>query len=189
MEFIRKHLEQSAEISAEDWNYFSSKLTVQTFPKRHCLLREGQTENFLSFIQFGIVRFYMPKEDKNDMTFSFSFENSFVSAYESFITRMPSAYFVETLTKTTLWRLTHHDLQEIYKHTNVGNTIGRLAAEVLFLNSSKRQLSLLNDLADQRYRNLFVEQPKLLQYIPLKYIASYIGISPQALSRIRKSIK
>jgi CRP-like cAMP-binding protein len=188
MDFIRKHLELSAKLTDKDWKFFSSRLTRQEFPKKSLLIKTGQVENHLSFMEIGIVRFYIPKEEKNDFTFSFTFENNFTSAYESFLTRTVSAYAVETLTPTVLWRLTHADLQEIYAETKIGNTIGRLAAEGLYLETSKRELSLLNETAEQRYLNLFTEQPHLIRKIPLKYLASYIGITPQALSRIRKRI-
>jgi hypothetical protein len=79
-------------------------------------------------------------------------------------------------------------LQEIYAETNIGNTIGRLASEDLYIKKSKREVSLLNQSAEERYLNLFKEQPHLLNHLPLKYIAAYIGITPQALSRIRKRI-
>ena len=147
----------------------------------------GQVEKYLSFIEKGIVRFYIPKED-NDLTFVFGFENSFISAYDSFLTQTPSTYHIEALSGTILWRLTYNDLQEIYTKTEIGNTVGWYASEDLFLRKSKRELSLLNNTAEERYLNLFREQPHLIQNIPLKYIASYIGITPQALSRIRRRI-
>ena len=87
-----------------------------------------------------------------------------------------------------MWSVSFNDLQLIYAETNIGNTIGRLASEDLFVKKSKREVSLLNLSAEERYLNLFKEQPHLLIHIPLKYIASYIGITPQALSRIRKRI-
>lgn len=187
MEQIRKYFDKTFKLTDQDWQIFSSKLTKQDFPKKHTLLKAGQIENNLSFIEAGIVRFYIPKEE-NDLTFAFSFNNSFVSGYNSFLTRRPSLYYVETLAKTTLWQLTYEDLQEVYEETKIGNAIGRKASEELFLKKSKRELSLLNETAEQRYLNLFTEQPELIKEIPLKYIASYIGITPQALSRIRKSI-
>ena len=82
----------------------------------------------------------------------------------------------------------YNDLQKIYDETEIGNKIGRLASEDLFLKKSKRELSLLTETAEQRYLNLFSEQLHLLKQVPLKYIASYIGITPQSLSRIRKRI-
>jgi len=187
MEQIRKYFEKTCKLTDQDWRIFSSKLTKHEFPKRHILLKAGQVENHLSFIDTGIVRFYIPKEE-NDLTFAFAFGNNFVSGYDSFLTRKMSDYQIETLTKTILWRLTYNDLQEIYNETEIGNAIGRQASEDLFLKKSKRELSLLNETAEKRYRNLFTEQPLLLQHIPLKYLASYIGVTPQALSRIRKRI-
>ncbi len=187
MEQIRTYLDKIARQTDHDWHIFSSKLSRKEFAKKTLVLKAGQTENYLSFIEKGIIRFYMPG-DENDLTFSFTFANSFVSAYDSFLTQLPCAYQVETLTDTVLWRLTHSDLQIIYKETGVGNLIGRHASEELFLNKSRRELSLLRDSAEQRYLNLFKEQPHVIRDIPLKYIASYIGITPQALSRIRNRI-
>ncbi len=187
MEQIRKYLEKIARQTEEDWEVFSSKLSRQEFPKKSLLLKTGQTEKYLSFIEKGIIRFYLPKEE-NDLTFSFAFSGGFVSAYDSFLMQQPSPYQVETLSATILWRVSYKDLQDVYKQTEIGNLIGRHASEDLFLKKSKRELSLLNDTAEQRYLNLFTEQPHLLKEIPLKYIASYIGITPQALSRIRNRI-
>src|SRR5690606_23714659 len=113
-------------------------------------------------------------------TFSFTFDNNFVSGYDSFLTRSPSSYNIETLTPAVLWRLTYDDLQDIYENTAVGNVIGRTAGEELFLKKSHREHALLNQTAQQRYLNLFTEQPHLINEIPLKYIASYIGVTPQA---------
>jgi len=187
MEQIRKYFEANFNLTASDWKIFSSKLTFQQYPKKHILLNLGKVENYLSFIETGIVRFYIPKEEY-DMTFSFAFPNNFVSAYDSFLSQNPSVYAVETLSDTKLWRLTYEGLQMIYQDTQIGNLIGRKASEELFLKKTKRELSLLNHTAEERYLNLFSERPELIRHIPLKYIASYIGITPQALSRIRRRI-
>ncbi len=180
-------LKSIADISDEDWIYFSSKLKTITLRKKELILSNGNIENHLSFIEKGLVRFFIPKIE-NDLTFAFVFENNFMSAYDSFLSRLPSQYCIQALTPTTLYRLNHNDLEKIYRNTSIGNEIGRKCAEELFLIKSKRELSLLNSTAEQRYLNLFKECPELIKQIPLKYIASYIGVTPQALSRIRKRI-
>lgn len=187
MKQIREHFDKIIQQSDEDWKIFSSKLVRKEFPKKATLLKAGQVENHLSFIEKGVVRFFIPKEF-DDLTFGFAFADNFVSAYDSFLTQKPSTYQLETLTDAVLWSLTYQDLQKIYDETEVGNKIGRFASEALYLKKAKRELSLLHDTAEQRYLNLFTEQPHLLKQVPLKYIASYIGITPQALSRIRKRI-
>ena len=187
MEKIRKHFERIVPLSDSDWNLFSSKLVTRVYPKKAIMLKVGQIENHLSFMERGIVRFCIPTE-WSDRTFGFAFDNAFVSGYDHFLTQTPSSYQLETITETVLWSISYHDLQIIYRETEWGERIGRLASEELFLKKAKRELSLLMDSAEQRYVKLFEEQPHLLQQIPLKYIASYIGITPQALSRIRRRI-
>lgn len=188
MNLIRKYLEQTVTFTEEEWQLFSADWVQQKFPKKTLILKEGKTENYLSFIEKGIVRFFIPNAEGNDFTFVFAFDNWFVSAYDSFLTQTPCIYNVETLTETVLWRLSFADLQQVYATTSTGNKIGRLASEQLFLMKTKRELSLLKDSAQQRYINLMTEEPHLIQQIPLQYLASYIGITPQALSRIRKRI-
>ncbi|WP_281637572.1 Crp/Fnr family transcriptional regulator [Flavobacterium marginilacus] len=187
MEEIKKYFEKNVLLTDSDWQIFSSKLFRREFSKKTKILKIGQKENHLSFIEKGIIRFCIPSEF-DDLTFGFAFANNFVSAYDIFLTQTSSTYELETITNTVLWSVTYEDLQDIYAQTKIGEKIGRLASEELFLKKSKRELSLLNDTPQQRYLNLFTEQPHLLQLIPLKYIASYIGITSQALSRIRKRI-
>lgn len=155
--------------------------------KNATLLKTGKVENYLYFISKGIIRLYISKVE-SDLTFGFLFENEFVTGYDSFLTQMPSEYEIETLTESVLWRISKKDLVEVYERTNNGNIIGLKMAENMFLIKSKREISLLSKTAEERYLDLFIDRPKLLQKIPLKYIASYIGVTPQALSRIRKRI-
>jgi CRP-like cAMP-binding protein len=186
---LRKYIETFANIDEEDWLLFSSHLKKREFAKKSTFLSIGQTENYISFIEKGKVRLFIPKEDdENEITFGFSFEDEFVSAYDSFLTQTPSLYQLETLAETTLWSISYENLQEVYRTTIIGNTMGRFISEKLFLLKSKREQSLLNETSEQRYLNLFKDRPNLIKQIPLKFIASYIGVTPQALSRIRKRI-
>ncbi|CAM1363049.1 CarD family transcriptional regulator [Tenacibaculum soleae] len=186
---IRTYLEKSLTINDNDWEFFTSKLALIKIKKRTKILKIGEIENHISFINKGVVRFYIPKEDKEkEITFGFCFNNEFVSAYDSFLTQQPSLYELEALTDIEMWSISHDDLQEVYNKTSIGNTLGRLSSERLYLIKSKREQSLLNETAEERYLKLFDERPKLIKEIPLKYIASYIGVTAQALSRIRKRI-
>ena len=189
MQQIKAYLDQIATISDEDWDFFTSKLRRRVIPKKENFLKLDDIENYISFIESGVVRLYIPKENpEKEITFGFSFKNQFISAYDSFLTQTPSAYQLQALTDTTLLSITYNDLQDVYNKTQIGNLIGRLTAERLFLLKSKREQNLLNLTAEERYLKLFKERPELLKVIPLKYISSYIGVTPQALSRIRKRL-
>ena len=189
MQQIKNYLDQIATISKSDWDFFTSKLKRRVILKKEVFLALNEIERHISFVESGVVRLYIPKEDPDkEITFGFSFKNQFISAYDSFLTQKPSAYQLQALTETTILSISYTDLQEVYNTTKVGNTIGRYVSERLFLIKSKREQSLLNETAEERYLNLFKERPNLIKAIPLKYIASYIGVTAQALSRIRRRI-
>ena len=189
MKQIKAYLDQIATISNADWEFFTSKLHRRIIQKKSIFLKLNEIENHISFIESGVVRLFIPKEDpEKEITFGFSFKNQFISAYDSFLTQKPSAYQLQALTETSVLSITHRDLQAVYQTTQIGNLIGRLTAERLFLLKSKREQDLLNFTAQERYIKLFKERPELLKVIPLKYISSYIGVTAQALSRIRKRL-
>ena len=186
---IKSYLDKIASISSLDWNFFISKLHRRIITKKSVFIKVNQIENHISFIESGIVRLFIPKDNpEKEITFGFSFKNQFVSAYDSFLTQSPSNYQLQALTETVMLSISYKDLQSVYKSTQIGNLIGRLTAEDLFLIKSKREQNLLNLNAEQRYLKLFKERPELLKSVPLKYISSYIGVTAQALSRIRKRL-
>ena len=189
MEQIKTYIDQIATVSKLDWDFFKSKLQRRIILKKTIFLKINEIENHISFIESGVVRLFLPKENpEKETTFGFSFKNQFVSAYDSFLTQKPSLYQLQALTEISILSISYKDLQEVYQTTQIGNLIGRLTAERLFLIKSKREQNLLNLTAEERYLNLFKERPELIKVIPLKYISSYIGVTAQALSRIRKRL-
>lgn len=187
MGHLREYYERIVKLQESEWAFIASHFDRMVFRKGETITRKGDIEKFLSFIETGIVRFYIP-DDEQELTFSFSLDKEFTCAYDSFLTQTPAAYALEALTETVVWRISYEDLQRVYAETQVGNYLGRFAAENLFLAKSKRELLLLKYNATERYLQLFEEQPNLLRQVPLKFIASYIGITPQGLSRIRRQL-
>ena len=187
MGHLKEYYERIVKLDEWEWEFIASRFTKTIFPKKQIITRQGDTEIFLSFIERGIVRSYIPG-DETEMTFNFSFDKEFTCAYDSFLTQTPSDYELQALTDTVAWQISYTDLQVVYTQTTVGNYLGRIASEKLYLAKSKRELSLLRRNATERYLSLFSEQPDILKHIPLKYIASYIGVTPQGLSRIRRQI-
>lgn len=187
MGHIREYYERIIKLQETEWEFIASHFDRRIFAKNEIITQRGETENYLFFVETGIVRFYIP-HDENELTFNFCFDKEFTCAYNSFLTRTPSEYELQALTESVVWQISYEDLQKVYAETTAGNYLGRFVSEKLFLQKSKRELSLLKHTAKERYLNLFNEQPDILKYIPLKYVASYIGITPQALSRIRRQI-
>lgn len=187
MNALKDFLNTRVELTESEWQFFASLLTRKEVPKSTVLLAKGQTEKQLSFIEKGAVRFYVPGEEK-DVTFAFIFDQELLCAYDSFLTQTPSLYSAATLTNTVLWQITYTDLQQLYRELPKSNIIGRILTEEIYVKKATREIALLTQSPEERYLHLFSARPKLIQSIPLKYIASYIGITPQALSRIRRRI-
>ncbi len=187
MERLRKKLEEKVTISENEWNFIISKLKVKTFKRKEFLITSNAVENKIYFILEGVFRMFIELPEK-DITVDFGFPNNFISSYSSFLTQNPSISCIQSLTKSKVIFINRDDLQEIYEQTKVGESIGRIFAEEFFRYKSKRELSFLMESPTYRYLNLVKEQQQLIQEIPQKYLASYIGITPQALSRIRGKI-
>lgn len=187
MGYLRAYYERFRELDEAEWHFIARHFQRRVFRKYDLVVTLGETENFLSFIECGLVRCYIPG-DENDHTFHFNFEKEFVCAYDSFLSRSPSAYQLQALSNTIAWSVSYNDLQRIYAETVAGNYLGRFAVEKLLLKKTRHEIALVQYNATERYLKLLEEEPQLLQQVPLKYIASYIGITPQALSRIRRQI-
>ncbi len=187
MERLRKIIEEKIDISENDWKIISSKLEYQVVKKKDFLTIANTIEDKVYFILEGVFRLFIELPEK-DITIDFGFPNKFLSSYSSFLMQLPSVSSIQSLTSSEVIFITRKDLYDIYKETTVGDAIGRLFAEEFFRYKSKRELSFMMETPTERYLNLLKEEPQLILKIPQKYLASYIGITPQALSRIRGKI-
>src|SRR5690606_8893696 len=187
MGFIRAYYEQFVTLKEAEWEFIASHFEAVHFDKNEIITPQGETEHRLLFIDSGIVRSFVP-DIESELTFGFAFAKEFTCVYESFLTQTPSQYALQALTPVSGWQISYDAMQRVYSQTQVGNYLGRFASEQLYLSKSRREIYLLKHTIKERYLKLFEEQPQILKYIPLKYIASYIGTTPQGLSRIRREI-
>ena len=188
MRNLSQLLQSQVNILDEEWEYFSSFLQPKNFPKNTTILTEHEVESYLYFVESGITRYYVITPEGKEVCLLFTFDNGFMSEMSSFISREPSGCFIETLSETKTWRIHYNDVQKLYTNTKVGNHFGRIALEQLYIRKAKREKSFLIQTPEQRYLDLLHFAQHILHQIPLKHIASYLGVTPQALSRIRKRI-
>lgn len=174
-------------ISDENWKIYSGKNIRKEYKKKDLILEKGEVDNYLSFVEEGTARLYFVKENR-ELTTRFVFRHQYLTSYDSFLQRSPSRCTVEALTDMVVWQIHYDDLQEVYRTSSVGNLIGRVTVEYIYLAKSDREFSYLSESAEERYLKLMKEHPELFQLVPLKHIATYLGITPQALSRIRRRI-
>jgi CRP-like cAMP-binding protein len=148
-------------------------------------LEEGKVCKHVGFIESGLVRYFLI-DDGAEKTVYFSKENEFVSNYQSFLPKKPSNTNIQAIEETYMYFISYDNLQRLYEKIKGGERFGRLAIEQIFVNSIEQSKSLYKDPPETRYRQFLEMYPDLVQRLPQYYIASYIGIKPESLSRIRK---
>jgi CRP/FNR family transcriptional regulator, anaerobic regulatory protein len=170
------------------WQTLEDKMTVRHIKKGEFLVRAGEICRHVSFVNYGLLRLYYLSEGK-DISTGFVGGNDYASEYSSFLTQTPAAMNIEALEDTEVLNLSYNDMQKGYEHFSFFERFGRKIAEKLFILLTGHITRLLTMTPEQRYQYVVDHQPEILQNVPQYMIASFIGITPEHLSRIRKKVK
>lgn len=150
-------------------------------------LRSGKINNHIGFLRKGLVRYYVHKNDE-DATIEFTKEGEFVADYQSFMSREISGQNIEAIEDCEMLVIDYEGLQKIYAETLNGNLMGRVIIEHRYNVIVGKLMSLYIHTAEERYQYFIENHTEILQRIPQYFIASYIGVQPQSLSRIRRRL-
>ncbi len=156
----------------------------RTVEKGQYLLRAGERCDVLRFVEQGLLRGYYIEQEK-EITNWLAIDGEFATSFYSFITREASTESIEAIETTVLSEIKYADLQALYRDFPETERIGRILTENYYIKLEGRLLASHFKTAKERYEQLMDAHPILLQRAPLGYIASYLGISQETLSRIR----
>ena len=159
----------------------------KTISKGEFFVEEGKTSKFLAFITKGLFQYFYLKDGKEITTY-ISGDNTFVASVTSFFKQQPSKEYVRSLTDSEILTLHYDDLSKLKTSNEAFKTFYIAAMESLVTGIDESRSNLIILTAEERYANLLKEEPKLLQQIPLQYLASILGVTPRHLSRIRNNI-
>jgi CRP-like cAMP-binding protein len=175
------------QISADEEVILADLFKPLTLRSGEYFLEEGQLCRYVGFIEEGLVRYHM-NDNGSQKTLYFNKEGEFVSNYQSFLPREPSNTSIQAIEDTALQVINYENLQRLYSDVSEGEKLGRLAIEGVFLSSMQQLKSFYRDSPTERYQEFLQSYPDLAQRIPQYHIASYVGIKPQSLSRIRRRL-
>ncbi len=164
-----------------------SKCTERQVPKGKLILRKGQIANQYFFIVSGGVRFFYEANDQENTTWV-TFKNEFFTEISSLNPQKPSRFNIEAIEDTMLVVIDKKDMDFLYGHVPVWEEFGRKIWEAMSVRMIDQILNFQTMSAEERYLE-FMNNPELLQKIPVKQLAAVLGITPNALSRIRKNIR
>lgn len=169
------------------WERFSEKIIVREFQKNDVIKDYESVERYLNIVASGSVGLFV-WNGKKDICINLLYEQSFMSDYFSFLKQQPSGIKTSALEDCTLWSISYPDLNELYARNQTGLRIGKAISEILFLRKQQEQINLLTLSPEERYINLISQRPEIFQRTPLKIIASYLGLTAESLSRLRKRV-
>lgn len=174
-------------LSEKDCSLFLPYLKTKSCRAKEYFLQEGKICQEIGFINKGCFRTYYLSEGKEINT-NFTFENEFVTDYDSFLQGKPGRYFIQAMEDAEIVTFNLPALQNAYNQSQNWERFGRIMAEQSYKLTTQRIESFLFLDGEQRYLDLLKNQPHIFDRIPLYHIASYLGLERESLSRLRKKI-
>ena len=192
----KKFIEQYIDITVEEWNQYKSKIEVQYYKKGDIIHHAGDVYRKISFINSGLARIYMIGEDGKDYTWNIMFNdknakvnNLFVVDYYSFITQNEPMVNIEVIEDCELLTVKYNDVQNLHntlpKEKTFSCLMGEIAYAILYNKIIDRQIKT----SQERFEAFMQTTPYLLDKVPQYHIATYLGMTPQYLSQLKKDYK
>ena len=158
------------------------------FEKKEIITHTGEVEEYLNFIDSGLARKYY-KRETDEINTQISYEGHIIHAQESFHSRTPSEYTIETIEASELTSITYECLERIYSSSLKMQQLGRLVITATMVLKDKWQSQLVKLTPRERFINFVTKHPELMQRVPQKYLASYLNIKPETFSRFKHMVK
>lgn len=186
---LKSKIEKILQVPVEDCDlYFSNSKRPLKIPAKEYFLKEGQICKHMAFVEKGELRMFYITEEGKEINVEFFFENDFVASYQSFLSQSKSKYYVQAISDCELITISYLTLQNAYENSPYWQKFGRIIAEKVFVLAEQRTEGFLFYNAEERYLKLMHNRPIIFKKIPLYHIATYMGIEPESLSRLRKTL-
>jgi CRP-like cAMP-binding protein len=185
MNLLIENIRALIPLSAADKEIIKTLFRKKLVTKGEHILRTGEVCKYVFFIEKGLVRYYLSAKNE-EQTYFFSKEGEWGSDYPSFIPKVPTMINIQALEDSVIWQINYNDLQTFYQKIKHGERFGRLGIEHIFISITGQLYSFYTDKPKARYQRFLQSYYDVAQRIPQYFIASYVGVKPQSLSRIRK---
>ena len=175
-------------LAKEEQEFIKNYLTVKKIRKRQYLLQEGDICKCVAFVEKGAVRLYSVDADGSEHIVAFALEGSFMTDLYSFLTNEPSIHNIDAIEDSELVLITRSASDELRKKSSQYQEFIFQATSEAYIQLQKRVTSTISLSLEERYKELTAQYPDIVQRVPQHMIASYMGLNPETLSRIRRRI-
>lgn len=186
MDELYKYLISISPLQTETWNLIKELFVETSLKKGDYFIKEGLTAKSIGFLKNGVIRAFYRDREGSEYNKHFFISNNLVGGYSSLVTQMPNKIHLQALTDCQLLTANYNELIVLYEDHQDFERFGRKLAEMFFVHKEEREVNIVMLDADKRYLIFQNQFPDLEQLIPQYHIASYLGITPTQLSRIRK---
>jgi CRP-like cAMP-binding protein len=181
-----KFIQRTTSMKDEMANQIAQNFQLKEFVKGDFFVNEGKINNEYLFLENGYMRAFLLDTEGNEVTVNFYSPKTVVFEVSSFFQRVIAQENIQALTDVKGWVITFEELDNLFHSIPEFREFGRAILVKGFVSLKIRTLSMINKTAEQRYASLLKSNPDILQNSPLKFIASYLGLTDTSLSRIRK---
>ena len=181
---LKKLVEALGSLPEEDWNAFASAWSSFSAKRKENLTSQGETEKYLYFVLEGVQRVYYFDEQNREATLVFSYPPSFGGVLDSLMLQKPSRYFYETLTPSVFLRAPYAELEKLMKSRPAVETMIREGITQALSGVLERLVELQCFSSEEKFKKLLQRSPHILQLVPHKYLANYLGIDPTNFSKL-----
>jgi len=185
---LLQNISKYIQLTQEEIDYFTSVVQIKRLRKKQYLVQEGDVCRFESFVNKGCLRAYHVDEKGQEHVAQFAIEGWWISDMYSFLTATPARFNVDTLEDSELFCLDKPSLEELYIQVPKFERFFRIILQNAFIAHQQRIIANMSKTAEERYLDFMNYYPQLEQRVPQHQVASYLGITPESLSRIRKQL-
>eukprot|EP01035_Chromulina_nebulosa_P008406 gene8406-11384_t len=185
---ILQNLAKHIQLDKTEAEFFSSLLTYKQLQKKDFLLQEGQLCKTIHFVESGALRAYCLDKDAKESTIMFAIKDWWITDMYCFVNQQPAIMFINAIEDSCIWQLKYEDLQRLYAQVPKFERFFRIIMQNAYTREQLRVIQKLTLPAEERYLNFLQKYPQIVQQVTQKQIASYLGITPEFLSAIRKKI-
>ena len=185
---ILDNINRFVSLTKEEEQKLLSIIQVKKIKKRQLIDQPNYVSKYRNYIQKGSFRSYFIDNEGKEHTVQIAMEDWFVSDFYSYITQTPATLYVEAMENSTILQMTYDDIEGLCKEIHALSEYYRITTERAFAFSRMRALSNLSKTAEERYLELLGRYPNMIERVPQKVIASYLGMTPEFLSKIRNNL-
>jgi CRP-like cAMP-binding protein len=184
MDALRQLFIGKMKLGSEHFDQFIDLAKTVSLQKKEMLIKENSICSFMGYVESGVLRSILVK-DGEEFTSDFFFAGSFVSVYTSFLKQTPAVVSIQAIGPTTIHCLSYSHFNDLLNTSSEWYKLAKYIADSFFFKKCIRESSLLQDSALERYKLLLDTFPSIEQLVSQRHIASYLGIKPESLSRIK----